>query len=575
MFCSRNTSSQGHYATLKNKSEWQHLWDGKTWIVHTSENISLADHKQTIIQNFMNTTNSLYPGESSLMMNLSSSLNQSLKTEKFNSQMHMIQFPAQENLLPVFQSFQNFSQKDLLSLQYNALQNTPTVQHIEPNLYSPLYSRVPGPGLTSAIQMEDIIKSIGFDRALSSALASGVEFKPIYVAVVDTGVDSDHPYLKNSMYQSPEPLKPYYDLHGFDAAQTQEVGSSDLGGPGKACPLAPPTDPYSDYCGHGTHVAGIIAAKLYDTPGEGPQELGLCPSCQIVSVRVVEKIDRPPTPDFIDGYEVDGMIPDSAQIKAYQYLLNTPRPGEINKPLPHIINMSFGKSFRSLALERLIQSLQDKGVIIVAAAGNENSQAPSYPAAFPNVISVCATTEPNPSQPNQYQKTYFSNYGYWVSLCAPGEGIESLSPGERMRVHQGTSQAAPFISGTIGFLQSINPDKSPKEIVGMLLRGSNSKVLYDSTPAYGRTYQGGAQYALLGTGYLDVFASMSDNDQSEFAGTAYTEKSSSMVTSGGCISSVTQNTWGGFFSSMPLMLIMAYLILRSHSCWKFIKRNQS
>jgi thermitase len=95
-----------------------------------------------------------------------------------------------------------------------------------------------------------------------------------------------------------------------------------------------------------------------------------------------------------------------------------------------------------------------KGAVLVAAAGNDNTTSPLYPAAYEKVIAVGATD-------NKDQKASFSNYGYWVDIGAPGVSILSTAPDHRNRLWiwgvkyaygSGTSMATPFVSGVAGLV---------------------------------------------------------------------------------------------------------------------------
>ncbi len=97
-----------------------------------------------------------------------------------------------------------------------------------------------------------------------------------------------------------------------------------------------------------------------------------------------------------------------------------------------------------------------KGAVVVAAAGNENTGGPSYPAAYPNVIAVAAT--------NEYDKrASFSNHGSWVDVAAPGVNILSTVPGG-YGYRGGTSMAAPHVSALAGLLASQDEVRRPSGI---------------------------------------------------------------------------------------------------------------
>ena len=181
-------------------------------------------------------------------------------------------------------------------------------------------------------------------------------------------------------------------------------------------------------CSHGTHVAGIIAAKVQEGYG------GICPSCRILPIKVV------------DGSAGDfGAIYDSSLIAALNYVRELRGRGEPIK----IVNASFGKFRRSKTLGLLIKELAsgDQGVLFVAAAGNENTAKEPYPASLDEVLAVA-----NVDSQTMIRDTS-SNFGSWVDLAAPGSGdcgagsgIRSSVPGGSDQCSRGTSFAAPVVS---------------------------------------------------------------------------------------------------------------------------------
>jgi subtilisin family serine protease len=110
------------------------------------------------------------------------------------------------------------------------------------------------------------------------------------------------------------------------------------------------------------------------------------------------------------------------------------------------INLSLGSEAYSRILEHAVNYAWDHGVVVVAAAGNENTSRPHYPSAFKHVISVAATNKLN-------KKAYFSNYGK-IDVAAPGVEILSTVPGGGYDVKQGTSMASPHVAALAGLLAS-------------------------------------------------------------------------------------------------------------------------
>jgi len=180
-----------------------------------------------------------------------------------------------------------------------------------------------------------------------------------------------------------------------------------------------------DENGHGTWVVGKIAA----------QGVGIAPECNIYSLRVL-------------GADGSGSVADTTA--ALRWVLK--------QPAPHIINMSLGSTSSSYAQRQVIAELVARGITIVAAAGNENTGEPCYPAAYPDVIAVAATDEND-------NRAWFSNYGGNIVVAAPGVSCYSTYLNEDYRKLQGTSMASPTVAAlmTLGaslYLQHTSDDKS-------------------------------------------------------------------------------------------------------------------
>ena len=249
----------------------------------------------------------------------------------------------------------------------------------------------------------------------------------ITIAVVDTGVDYNHDDLANNM------------LPGYDFVDL--TGMSELSSCADDDCLAEDNDPMDSH-GHGTHVSGIIAAESNNSVGIA----GVCPHCSIMPVRAGWKTTSGGGALF--NTDVD---------QAIRYAVDNDAD---------IINMSIGGSESSL-IQQAIQYAHNQGVILVAAAGNNNTQYKSYPAGYENVIAVSATDHND-------QKANFSNYGSWVDVAAPGVNILSTVPHHAYAAMSGTSMATPHVSGLVGLLLSNNPAFSSDDISTILHTGINA-----------------------------------------------------------------------------------------------------
>jgi subtilisin family serine protease len=238
------------------------------------------------------------------------------------------------------------------------------------------------------------------------------------VAVLDTGVDLDHPDLKANIVESKD--KPgdgkdndkngyVDDAHGFNAIKGK--GSGD------------------DNEGHGTHVAGIIAGRGNNGMGVS----GVCWSGKIVPVKFLDSRGRGSTSDAIAAIEY--------AVKAGL----------------KIVNCSFTTSGKSEALHDAVKFAEKKNVLLVVAAGNDGQnidKSAIYPAAFndSNILAVAASTSKD-------KLASFSNFGSTeVDVAAPGDDIRSTYIGGGYRVLSGTSMAAPFVAGVAALLKKQESD---------------------------------------------------------------------------------------------------------------------
>ncbi|MDP2672114.1 MAG: S8 family serine peptidase [Candidatus Daviesbacteria bacterium] len=192
-----------------------------------------------------------------------------------------------------------------------------------------------------------------------------------------------------------------------------------------------------DY-GHGTKVAGVTAANTNNAVGIA----GVCPLCQILSIKVLNST----------GFGSDSGVA-SGIIKASDAGVK-------------VINLSLGSYSLSTAMQSAVDYAWNKGVVIVGAAGNDNSTTKFYPAAFPNVIAVGATTSSD-------VKSVISNYGDWVDVWAPGQGILSPKMGGSYTLASGTSLAAPHVAGLAGLILSAKSGLTNQQVVDLIISNAD------------------------------------------------------------------------------------------------------
>src|SRR5215210_1299432 len=286
------------------------------------------------------------------------------------------------------------------------LQREPGVEHVDYN-----YLRLPS-YVTNDPEFRDGsqwgLRAIRAPAAWDKTLGVGAR-----VAVVDTGIDGDHPELESKI-----------------VAQKDVVNNDDVA--------------QDDIVGHGTHVAGTVGAVTNNDLGVA----AVCPACKLLVAKS-------------GNAEV---LYDSDIVQGIYWSVNNRAKA---------INLSLGSRGNSRILEHAVNYAWNHGVVVVAAAGNENTSKPSYPAAYKNVISVAATNQLN-------EKATFSNYGK-IDVAAPGVKILSTFPGGGYEIMRGTSMASPHVAALAGLLAA--QDRSAPEIRRRIQRtatdlGSEGKDKY-------------------------------------------------------------------------------------------------
>ncbi len=222
----------------------------------------------------------------------------------------------------------------------------------------------------------------------------------VIVAVLDTGVQLDHPDLAGRMTE------------GFNV-----VGDG----------------PPDDDVGHGTHVAGVISAGVNNREGVA----GMSWYNKVMPVKVLDGSGTGTTYSVAEGliWAVDHGA--------------------------KVINMSLGNYASAEFLHDAIRYAYDHDVVLIAASGNDDTDRPGFPAAYPEVFAVAATSEDG-------QKASFSNYGDYIDVAAPGNNIPSTYPGNQYAALSGTSMASPHVAALAGLIRTMNPALSNEEVMALM-----------------------------------------------------------------------------------------------------------
>jgi thermitase len=207
----------------------------------------------------------------------------------------------------------------------------------------------------------------------------------VIVAVLDTGIDADNQNLKGKVIGRTK----FTTSAGIDVDR-----------------------------GHGTHIAGLIAASVDETG-----VAGLAYNCSLLDVQVAENNGTTDAQKVAKG--IIWAVENGAQVINVSVVINKPYP----------------------LLEYAVNYAWENGALIIAAAGNGCSSDPVYPAAYPHVIAVAATDQSD-------ELVKWSNHGDWVDIAAPGIDIYSILPGNKTGLKSGSSFSAGLVSGEAALLFS-------------------------------------------------------------------------------------------------------------------------
>ena len=268
--------------------------------------------------------------------------------------------------------------------------------------------------------------------------------KSTKVAVLDTGAQLDHPALQAN----------FKDAGRYDFVEGDENPSDLAVGRDADC-----DGDKDEMVGHGTHVAGIVDITA--------------PEAKIMPLRVLD------TEGYGNVFTIAKAVYFAEQNRA------------------DVINLSLGSPSRSKLLQEEIKDTTAKGVLVAAAAGNSNSSVAHYPAAG-NGVAASADGLVAVTSVNMYdQKSDFANYGSWVDIAAPGEGIRSAFPVSKYAYWSGTSMATPFVSGQAALIHAVYGSLDPAGVEEKIR--SSARSLLTTDPVYA---------AMLGAGHADVCNSL-------------------------------------------------------------------
>ncbi|MFL6335175.1 MAG: S8 family serine peptidase [Pyrinomonadaceae bacterium] len=340
-----------------------------------------------------------------------------------------------------------------------SLRALPEVLYAEPNYVRRKFAAPNDPSYTDQWALKNTGQSqgvAGADIDAEPAWNTTTGSPQVVVGVVDEGIDISHPDLQANVWTNPAELPGNGvdddgdgfadDVHGWDFVHNDATVFDAHG--------AFPSDKTD---AHGTHVAGIIGA----VGNNGQGVTGVNWNVKLLPIKIL-------------GQEGESAAPSSVllTVRAYGYaktlrdLYNS--TGGAKGANLRVLNNSYGGYGESQAERDAIRALGDSGILFVAASGNDgrsNDRTPVFPAGYnePNVITVGASTRYD-------TPAVFSNYSpRTVHMAAPGEDILSTTPGGTYTYADGTSMAAPHVSGAAALVCAADPSVSLSRLRAALL----------------------------------------------------------------------------------------------------------
>jgi serine protease len=235
----------------------------------------------------------------------------------------------------------------------------------------------------------------------------------VVVAVLDTGIDADHPELAGQL------------VNGYNAFTQTATANGDF-------------SVVDDGHGHGTHVAGTIAALTDNGVGIA----GAAPAVKIMPVKVLSDYGGGTFDVLVDG--LNWAVANGADV----------------------VNLSLGGTLGAGAIAQYqpyFTAARNAGVTVVAAAGNTGSSSVLYPCAFDYVLCVASSNRAGTAISS------FSTRNAYVDITAPGEAIRSTLPGGNYASWSGTSMATPQVAAAAGLFGSLNPAFTPDQTISRLI----------------------------------------------------------------------------------------------------------
>ncbi|MFH1053217.1 MAG: S8 family serine peptidase [Candidatus Woesearchaeota archaeon] len=301
----------------------------------------------------------------------------------------------------------------------NEYESMPEVEYAEPNYLFEIHLVPNDPSYSSQYSMPNINVEEVWNFTVGN--------KNTTIAIIDTGVDWDHPDISYNIWNNTDEdcdFNTDLDSNGYfgDCRGYDFVNVTSGCSPSDDCDVED-NNPM-DFNGHGTHCSGIASAVSNNNLGVA----GACWNCTIMPVRA-----------GFQSLTGQGSLAVDDVTEALYYA------SENNAT---VISMSFGGATLSSTFQAAINASYENGSILVASAGNDAANSRQYPCAYDNVICVAATDSDNTS-------ASYSNYGTWVAVSAPGTSVYNTYYNDTYVTQSGTSMSTPLVAGAIGLIKTV------------------------------------------------------------------------------------------------------------------------
>lgn len=288
--------------------------------------------------------------------------------------------------------------------------------------------------------------TVGADLEMEAAWAHTTGDTSVVLAIIDTGIDVDHPDLDDRIWYNTDE-----SVDGTDEDNNGYI--SDFRG----WNFFSNNNNIDDDHSHGTHCAGIAAAES----DNGIGMTGMDWNCRIMVLKAL-------------GSTGSGSALDIAE--AITYAVDNGAD---------IVSMSLGSYSASSAEQNAVQYALNSGVTVFAAMGNDDDSLPHFPAAFPEVIAVGAT-DSDDNRAHPFCGAPGSNYGDYIDICAPGDWVWSTVPDGSYSYKCGTSMATPHAAGLAALIKSLRPGFTPAEVRALMRATAEDQVgrVSEDTPGF-------------------------------------------------------------------------------------------